>query len=53
LIVAFVIFFIIRSANKLKRAPAPVAATTKECPFCHTTIPLAATRCPNCTSNLG
>jgi large conductance mechanosensitive channel len=53
LIVAFVIFMIIRQANKLKKAPAPVAPTTKECPFCHTSIPLAATRCPNCTSNLG
>jgi len=52
LIVAFVIFFLIRAANKMKRAPAPAAPTTKECPFCHTTIPLAATRCPNCTSTL-
>ena len=51
LIVAFVIFLIIQQANRLKKAPA--APTTKECPFCHTTIPLAATRCPNCTSNLG
>jgi large conductance mechanosensitive channel len=51
LIVAFVIFLIIQQANKLKKAPA-AAPTTKECPFCHTTIPLAATRCPNCTSNL-
>jgi large conductance mechanosensitive channel len=52
LIVAFVIFLIIQQANKLKRAPVPADPTTKECPFCHTTIPLAATRCPNCTSNL-
>jgi large conductance mechanosensitive channel len=51
-IVAFVIFFLIRTANKLKREPAPAAPTTKECPFCHTSIPLAATRCPNCTSTL-
>jgi large conductance mechanosensitive channel len=51
LIVAFVIFLIIQQANRLKKAPA-AAPTTKECPFCHTTIPLAATRCPNCTSNL-
>jgi large conductance mechanosensitive channel len=51
-IVAFVIFLLIRAANKLKREPAPAAPTTKECPFCHTTIPLAATRCPNCTSTL-
>src|SRR6202046_2200060 len=51
-IVAFVICFWIRTANKLKREPAPAAPTTKECPFCHTSIPLAATRCPNCTSTL-
>jgi large conductance mechanosensitive channel len=51
LIVAFVIFLIIQQANRLKKAP-PTAPTTKECPFCYTTIPLAATRCPNCTSNL-
>lgn len=51
LIVAFVIFLIIQQANRLKRAPA-AAPTTKECPFCHTTIPIAATRCPNCTSTL-
>src|ERR1700722_19414233 len=52
LIVAFVIYFLIRGANKLKREPAPADPTTKECPFCRTTIPIAATRCPNCTSNL-
>jgi len=51
LIVAFVIFLIIQQANRLKKPAA--APSTKECPFCHTTIPLAATRCPNCTSNLG
>ena len=51
-IVAFAIYFLIRAANKLKREPAPASPTTKECPFCHTTIPIAATRCPNCTSNL-
>lgn len=53
LIVAFVIFMVVKQANRMKR-PAPVAAaTTKECPFCHTNIPIAATRCPNCTSQLG
>jgi large conductance mechanosensitive channel len=50
-IVAFVIFLIIQQANRLKKVPA--APNTKECAYCHTTIPLAATRCPNCTSNLG
>ena len=52
LIVAFVIYLMIQQANRLKREPAPAAPTTKECPYCHTMIPLAATRCPNCTSQL-
>jgi large conductance mechanosensitive channel len=52
LIIAFVIFMIVRTINRLKKpAPAP-AVTTKECPRCFTTIPLKATRCPNCTSEL-
>jgi len=51
-IVAFVIFLIVRQANKLKK-PAPAAATTtKDCTYCYTSIPLKATRCPNCTSQL-
>ncbi|MCC6187642.1 MAG: large-conductance mechanosensitive channel protein MscL [Anaerolineales bacterium] len=50
-IIAFVIFLIVRAINRLSPPPkAPV--TTKDCPFCHTAIPLAATRCPNCTSQL-
>jgi len=55
LIVAWVIFLIIKSANatKKKEAPAPPAEpTTKECPHCFTTISIKATRCPNCTSEL-
>jgi large conductance mechanosensitive channel len=52
IIIAFVIFLIIRAINSTKK-PAPAAApTTKECPYCYTTIPLKATRCPNCTSQL-
>ncbi len=52
IIVAFVIFLIVRAINSMKK-PVPVAApTTKECPHCFTTIPLKATRCPNCTSPL-
>lgn len=55
LIVAFAIFMLIKAMNKAKRAeePAPAAApTTKECPYCLSTIPIKAKRCPNCTSNL-
>jgi len=52
IIVAFVIFMLVRAMNRL-REPEPAAApTTKECPHCFTKIPLKATRCPNCTSQL-
>ena len=55
LIVAFVIFLIVKAANKMQK-PAPIAApaapTTKECPHCYSTIAIKATRCPNCTSEL-
>jgi large conductance mechanosensitive channel len=52
IIVAFVIFLIVRTMNRMKR-PEPVAApSTKECPHCFTAIPIKATRCPNCTSQL-
>jgi large conductance mechanosensitive channel len=53
-IVAFVIFLLIKQMNRLKRQPepAPVAPTTKECLHCFSTIPIKATRCPQCTSEL-
>ena len=52
LIVAFVIFLMVRQVNKWnKPEPAP-ATTTKDCPYCLTAIPLKATRCPACTSEL-
>jgi len=54
LIVAFFIFLVVKSAERLKR-PAPVveaAATTKKCPFCASAIPIEAVRCPMCTSDL-
>ena len=52
LIVAFVIFLLVRQVNRWNK-PAPAAApTTKECPYCCSPIPLKATRCPNCTSEL-
>lgn len=52
LVIAFVIFFIVRTANRMKKAPAPADPTTKECPHCISTISIKATRCPNCTSEL-
>jgi len=51
-VVAFVIFLLIKGINKLKQPPKAEAPTTKECPYCKTVIPLAAVRCPNCTSDL-
>jgi large conductance mechanosensitive channel len=52
LILALVIFLMIRAISRLQR-PAPAAApSTKECPHCFTSIPIKATRCPNCTSQL-
>ncbi|AMV72702.1 large-conductance mechanosensitive channel protein MscL [Desulfuromonas carbonis] len=53
-IVAFAVFFLVRSLNRMKRQEeAPVAEpTTRDCPFCFTAIPIKASRCPNCTSEL-
>jgi large conductance mechanosensitive channel len=53
-IVAFCIFMVIKGMNSLKRkeAPAPAAPTTKECPKCISSIPIKATRCPHCTSDV-
>jgi large conductance mechanosensitive channel len=51
LITAFAIFLVVRAANRM-RPPAAPAATTKECPYCKMPIPLGATRCPECTSDL-
>lgn len=51
-IIAFVIFLVIKAIERMKRpAPAP-DATTKDCPFCFSAIAIPATRCPNCTSQL-
>jgi large conductance mechanosensitive channel len=53
-IVAFCVFLLIRTMNRLKRedvAP-PAEPTTRDCPFCYSAIPLKASRCPNCTSEV-
>jgi large conductance mechanosensitive channel len=52
IIVAFVIFMLVRTMNKMKEQPAPADPTTKECQYCFTTVPIKATRCPHCTSQL-
>jgi len=54
LIVAWAVFMLVRSMNKLKRKEAAPAAapTTKNCEFCLSAIPIKATRCPHCTSQL-
>ena len=54
-LVALAMFVLIRAINRLQAeepAEESAAPTTKDCPFCFSSIPLAATRCPNCTSQL-
>ena len=53
-IVAFCVFMLIRTMNRLKREEAapPAEPTTRDCPFCCTAIPLKASRCPSCTSEV-
>ena len=51
MIVAFVIFLVIRQINRLKR-PADESPATHDCPFCLSGIPVKASRCPHCTSEL-
>jgi large conductance mechanosensitive channel len=52
MIVAFVIFVIVKQVNRFMPAPPPPAASTKDCPQCFTKIPIPAKRCPACTSTL-
>lgn len=51
IIIAFVIFMLVRAMNRMKKEEPP-APTTKDCPYCFSSIPIMATRCPNCTSEL-
>jgi large conductance mechanosensitive channel len=51
-IVAFVIFLLVRTMNRMKKPEPAAEPTTKDCPHCFSTIPIKATRCPNCTSQL-
>jgi large conductance mechanosensitive channel len=55
LIIGLVVFLIVREVNRIKNAvehPEPGAPTTKECPFCASSISIKATRCPQCTSQI-
>ncbi len=53
IIVAFAVFFLIRSLNRLKKEEAaPAAPATKDCPYCLSAVPVKATRCAHCTSEL-
>jgi large conductance mechanosensitive channel len=52
LIVGFVVFIMVKQINRWKKAPAPAIPNTRDCPYCLTPIPLKATKCPACTSQL-
>jgi large conductance mechanosensitive channel len=52
-IVAFALFILIKGMNQMRRKEAPAEPKTKDCKFCFSSIPIKATRCPNCTSELG
>jgi len=51
-IVAFAVFLMVRAFNKMKKPKSDAPAVAKECPFCAMTIPIKATRCPHCTSEM-
>jgi len=51
-IIAFVVFLLVKATNKIKREP-PAAPTTRDCPYCLSAIPLKATRCAHCTADVG
>jgi len=52
IIIAFVIFMLVKQVNRLKTPEAAAAPTTKDCPQCLSTIPIKATKCAHCTSNI-
>ena len=52
LIVAFCIFLVVKAVNRMKRPSSTKAPVSKDCPFCSMTIPIKATRCPHCTSEM-
>jgi large conductance mechanosensitive channel len=52
LFIAFAVFLLVKQVNRLRAPAAPAPATTKDCPFCTSAIPLKATRCPQCTADI-
>lgn len=52
LIVAFCVFLLVRAVNRLRPLETPAAPSTKDCPYCRLAIPVGATRCPQCTSEV-
>jgi len=52
IVVAFVIFLLVKQLNRLKSQPPPPSPTTKDCPYCLSNIPLKASRCAHCTAEL-
>ena len=52
IIIAFVIFLLVKQVNRLKKPDAPAVPITKDCPLCLSTIPIKATKCAHCTSPL-
>lgn len=51
-VVAFIIFLLIRQVNRFKKKEEPAVPVTKDCPYCLSAVPVKATRCPHCTSEL-
>jgi large conductance mechanosensitive channel len=51
-IIAFVIFMLVKQVNRLKKEPPTGPPTTKDCPHCLSTIPIKATKCAHCTSTM-
>ena len=52
IIIALVIFLVIKQINRMKKEPAPAPPNTKDCPYCCSAIPIPAKRCPQCTSEV-
>jgi large conductance mechanosensitive channel len=52
IIMAFAVFIVIKQMNRLKKPEMPAAATTRDCPYCLMSVPINATRCGHCTSEI-